>query len=509
MNAVFDPAHLRLIGPEIVLTLSAILVLSLALFKDAATRAWAGRLSILACAVTLGAVLSFPARIGLEALRVPTDTIGFGGMFILDAFSIFFKMVFLAAAMLTILVSERYLEAERSNTPEYYSLVLFAVVGMMFLASAGDFVVIFVALETMALAFYVLVGYLKRNRKSNEAALKYFLLGSFSTGIFLYGVSLLYGTTGTTNLGLIGFSRGQVALASAQAPIFLLGVILVTVALGFKVAAVPFHMWAPDAYEGAPTPITAFLSTASKAAAFVVVARVFSVSFLKFGDHWTLLLAILSAASMTWGNVAAILQDNIKRMLAYSSIAHAGYVLLGFLAIGSGDTVETREFGLQAVILYLLVHTFVNFGAFALVVMLRRGAVTGDRVLDFSGLSRRAPGAAFAMLVFMLSLAGIPATAGFIGKWYLFGAAVRSDWTWLAVVAVVNSAVSLYFYVRVVVMMYMREPVDGERLSASPGQRLALGVCIAFTLVFGIFPQPIIRLAERSILSLAPWMPVP
>jgi NADH-quinone oxidoreductase subunit N len=212
---------------------------------------------------------------------------------------------------------------------------------------------------------------------------------------------------------------------------------------------------------------------------------------------------------MTWGNVAAILQDNIKRMLAYSSIAHAGYVLLGLLAIGTGGTLATREFGLQATILYLLVYTFVNIGAFALVVMLRRGQIVGDRVVDFSGLAQRAPAAAFAMLVFMLSLAGIPATAGFIGKWYLFGAAIRSDWVWLAVVAVANSAVSLYFYIRVVVVMYVKEPVDSERLVASPGQRVAIAACIAFTLLFGVYPQPIIRFAEKSILSLAPWVGSP
>jgi NADH-quinone oxidoreductase subunit N len=509
MNPIFDPGQLRLIAPEIVLTLSAIMLLALGVVKDRAARARAPLLAGLACAVTLAVLLAFPMRLGLEGLRVPHATIGFNGMFILDAFSIFFKVIFLLAAILTILISSRYLEIERTNHPEYYGLVLFAVVGMMFLASAGDFVTIFVALETMALAFYVLVGYLKHNRKSNEAALKYFLLGSFSTGIFLYGVSLLYGTTGTTNLGLIGFSRAEMALASGQAPIFLLGVILVTVAFGFKIASVPFHMWAPDAYEGAPTPITAFLSTASKAAAFVVLARVFSISFLKFGGRWAILLAVLSAASMTWGNVAAILQDNIKRMLAYSSIAHAGYVLLGLLAIGTGGTVAAREFGLQATILYLLVYTFVNIGAFALVVMLRRGQIAGDRVVEFSGLARRAPAAAFAMLVFMLSLAGIPATAGFIGKWYLFGAAIRSDWVWLAVVAVVNSAVSLYFYIRVVVVMYVKEPVDAERLVVSPGQRVAIAACIAFTLLFGVYPQPIIRFAEKSVLSLAPWVASP
>jgi len=269
----------------------------------------------------------------LRMLR-PDLTIGFNGMFILDAFSVFFKVVFLLAAILTILVSSRYLDVERANAGEFYALILFAVLGMMFLASAGDFITIFVSIETMALSFYILVGFLKTNRKSNEAGLKYFLLGSFSTGIFLYGISLVYGSTGTTVLGLIGMSRSKMALAGPEAPIFVLGVILVTVGLGFKIAAVPFHMWAPDAYEGAPTPVTAFLSTGSKAAAFVALARIFSMAFLPLGHRWATLLAILSVGSMTLGNVAAILQDNIKRMLAYSSIAHAGYVLLGLVAVG-------------------------------------------------------------------------------------------------------------------------------------------------------------------------------
>ncbi|MGH9750273.1 MAG: NADH-quinone oxidoreductase subunit N [Candidatus Polarisedimenticolia bacterium] len=505
MDPLFDPQQLRLIAPEIVLTLSAFMLLGLATLKDQADRMWAPGLAILACVMTLLPLVSMTMTFGLEALRVPAHTIGFNGMFVLDAFSVFFKVVFLASAILTILISSRYLELERAHTAEYYALVLFAVVGMMFLASAGDFVTLFVSLETMALSFYILVGYTKQNRKSNEAALKYFLLGSFSTGIFLYGVSLIYGTTGTTSLGLIGISRARQALGSESAPLFMLGVILVLVALAFKVGAVPFHMWAPDAYEGAPTPVTAFLSTASKAAAFVAFARIFSVAFLHFGDRWVLLLALLSAASMTLGNVAAILQDNIKRMLAYSSIAHAGYVLLGLVATATGPTVEAREYGLQATILYLLVYTFVNMGAFALVVVMRRGEIIGDRVADFAGLARRAPSAAFAMLVFMLSLAGIPATAGFIGKWYLFGAVIRTGWAWLAVLAVVNSAVSLYFYVRVVVMMYMREPAAGESIEPTFGQRVAIGACIAFTLVFGLYPQPIIRFAAKSVLSLAPW----
>jgi NADH-quinone oxidoreductase subunit N len=295
------------------------------------------------------------------------------------------------------------------------------------------------------------------------------------------------------------------AMHAPEAPIFVLGVILVTVGLGFKIAAVPFHMWAPDAYEGAPTPVTAFLSTGSKAAAFVVLARIYSMAFLPIGPSWASLLTILAVASMTLGNVAAILQDNVKRMLAYSSIAHAGYVLLGLIAVGTGDTVATREYGLEAVLLYLLIYTFVNIGAFALVIILKREQVAGDRVIDFAGLSRRAPAAAFAMMVFLLSLAGIPATAGFIGKWYLFGAAVKAHAVGLAAIAVINSAISVYYYIRIVVQMYMRAPEDAGAFAPTWGQRVAVGACFAFTLVFGLYPQPIIAFAEKSILSLAPW----
>ena len=505
MMPVFDTNQLRLISPELVLTVGAFLLLGLAALRDLGGRLWAPALSILTCTMTLLAVLTFVWNIGLDALRSPSAAVGFNGMFVLDSFSIFFKVIFLVAAILTILASTRYLEIEQATGGEYYALVLFAVVGMMFMASAGDFVVIFVALETMALSFYVLVGFLKANRKSNEAALKYFLLGSFSTGILLYGISLIYGTTGTTNLALIGQTRAQSAFGTDQAPFLLLGVILFTVGMGFKVAAVPFHMWAPDAYEGAPTPITGFLSTASKAAAFVVLARVFSVCFLGIGDKWAVLLAILSVASMTLGNIAAILQDNIKRMLAYSSISHAGYALMGIIAVGLGTSDQARNFGMTALILYMFIYTFVNIGAFALVVMLRREHVPGDRVSDFAGLARRAPWAAFAMLIFMLSLAGIPATAGFVGKWYLFGAVVQADYAWLAVVAVINSAISLYYYARVVVMMYMRDPADDARVVPSLGQRVAIACCFVFTLVFGIYPEPIVAFAEKSILALAPW----
>jgi NADH-quinone oxidoreductase subunit N len=480
------------------------MLLALAVRRESAG-VWVPGLAILSCLVTLAAVLSYPAIFGLESLRVPALTIGFGGMFVVDAFAIYFKVLFLTAAILTLLLSGRFLEQEGVHAGEYCALILFSVVGMMVLASAGEFLTLFLALETMALSFYPLVGYFKGDRRSNEAALKYFLLGSFSSALLLYGISLVYGMTGTTSLGLIGVSRSINALAPDQAPYFLTGVILITAGLGFKIAAAPFHMWAPDTYEGAPTPITLFLSTASTAAGFVALLRVYAMAFSRLGETWSVLLAILAVASMTIGNVAAILQDNIKRMLAYSSIAHAGYVLMGLIAAGRSADMATREWGLQSAILYLFIYTFVNAGAFGLVIMLRRQGIAGDRVADFAGLARRSPWQAFAMLLFMLSLAGIPATAGFVGKWYLFGAAVRADAAWIAVVAVLNSAVSLYYYARVVVMMYMREPEDEVAIAASPGQRLAIAACALFTLLFGVYPQPIIEFARRSVLALTPW----
>jgi NADH-quinone oxidoreductase subunit N len=500
----FDPNELRLLSPELLLCLGAVLLLALAVRREA-SGVWGQGVAILSCVMTLAAVLAYPATFGLESLRVPASTIGFGGAFILDAFSIYFKVLFLAAAILTILLSGRYLKEEDARGEEYYALILFAVVGMMLLASAGEFLTLFLSLETMALAFYPLVGYFKGDRRSNEAALKYFLLGSFSSGILLYGISLIYATTATTSLGLIGMARSIDALEPDLAPFFLLGVILITAGLGFKIAAVPFHMWAPDTYEGAPTPITLFLSTASKAAGFVALLRIYSMAFSRLGDKWSLLLAVLAVASMTLGNVAAILQDNVKRLLAYSSIAHAGYALMGLIAVGYGTDLATREWGLQAAILYLFIYLFVNAGAFGMVIMLRRQGIAGDRVSDFAGLARRSPWSAFAMLVFMLSLAGIPATAGFVGKWYLFGAAVRAHVTWIAVVAVLNSAISLYYYARIVVVMYMHEPADGVAIAPSAGQRLAIASCAAFTLLFGVYPQPIIEFARRSVLALAPW----
>ena len=503
---LFRPQDLHWIIPEMILTGLAFIILLLSAVWPADRRKALGWLALAALAVTGVALIA--TQSGVASL--PERPGGFpiqGGFpsFLADGFSLFFKAVILVAAALTILMSLRYLDWERSQAGEFYAMLLLAVVGMMFMASGTDFAVLYIGLELMSLAVYVLVGFIKHNRKSNEAALKYFLLGAFSSGILLYGVSLLYGTCGSTNLLQI---RQAIAQGVEQPRILLVGAILVTVGLAFKIAAVPFHMWTPDAYEGAPTAVTGFMATAVKTAAFAMALRVFVEGFIDLRADWVWLAALLAVASMTLGNVAAILQDNVKRMLAYSSIAHAGYILMGLVAVGAAGAetaprvrgLDAAQFGLVAAALYLLVYTFTTLGAFGLVVMLRREGVVGDRIEDFSGLARRSPLAAFAMLVFMLSLAGIPCTAGFIGKWWLFGAAVRAHYGWLAVVAVINSAVSLYYYVRLVVQMYMGAPAGEETYAVSPALAAALAACLGATLVIGVYPDPFIMLARTALL---------
>ncbi len=420
--------------------------------------------------------------------------------FTLDGFAIFFKIVVLIAAALTILLCLRYLDFERVQEGEYYALILFAVVGMMFMASGLDFVLIYIGLELMAISVYILVGFIKWNRKSNEAALKYFLLGAFSSGIFLYGISLVYGVCGTTNLDGI---RAAIAAGIENGLILETGIIFILVGIAFKIAAVPFHMWTPDAYEGAPTSITAFISTAPKAAAFAILLRIFIHGFIDLQDDWTLLLALLAFASMTLGNITAILQDNIKRMLAYSSIAHAGYALMGLVAVGAayGDT-ETRAFGLTSVLLYMLIYTFMNMGAFGFVIFLRREQFLGDRLEDYAGLAKRSGLSAFIMLVFMIALAGIPPTAGFIGKWWLFGAAIKANYVWLAVAAIINTAISLYYYLRVVVYMYMHQPVEESKFSPPFGVVCTLAIALFFIILIGVYPNPFINFAKFALLPL-------
>jgi NADH-quinone oxidoreductase subunit N len=413
------------------------------------------------------------------------------GLIAVDAFAFFFKLVFLLSALLTVLMSQRYLEIEGASPGEYYFLILCSTLGMMIMAGGIDLITAFIGLETMAVSFYILAGFIKPNRRSNEAAVKYFLLGAFSLGILLYGMSLLYGLSGTTNL------RAMATVFSGQERDLrlVLAVVLIVAGMGFKIAAVPFHMWAPDVYEGAPTPVTAFLSVGSKAASFAMLLRIFLEGLPAMEADWRLLFEVLAIVTMTVGNLAALTQSNLKRMLAYSSIAHAGYLLIGVVAGTSR--------GVTAMLVYLFIYAFMQMGAFAVVILMRRPDALGDELQDLSGLYHRQPFAAFAMLLFMLSLGGIPPTAGFMGKFWLFGAAVESGYYTLAVVGVLNSAISLYYYVRVVVFMYLKKETTGSEPVATPALKLTLAAAIVGTLVLGVYPRLLFEVAEASARSLS------
>src|SRR5438067_8190198 len=462
--------------PELVLTAGALLVLIADVLLPPAKRAGLAWVTLLALGATALSLAPF------SSTRVEVAH----GLLAVDQFALFFKVVFLVAAASTILISMRYLEVEGAAPGEYYFLILCATLGMMIMAGGIDLITIFIGLETMAVSFYILTGFIKPSQRSNEAAVKYFLLGAFSLGILLYGMSLMYGLSGTTNLRVMATRfAGQ-----EQNPLLVLAVVLVVAGVGFKVAAVPFHMWAPDVYEGAPTPVTAFLSVGSKAASFAMLLRIFVEGLGVMSGDWHLMFYVLSIVTMTVGNVAAPTQSNLKRMLAYSSIAHAGYVLMGIVA-GT-----TR--GVEATLIYLLIYSFMQLGAFGIIVLLRRQDVMGDELKDFSGLHVRNPYAAFAMLLFMLSLGGIPPTAGFMGKFWLFNAAIDAGYYWLAVIGVLNSAFSLYYYVRVVVFLYLKKETIGSEPKATPALAVTLAIAVAATLILGVYPRLLFEVAEAS-----------
>jgi NADH-quinone oxidoreductase subunit N len=463
--------------PEIVLTLGSMLVLMADIYMPRNR----GGLTGLSIGVLAATALS------IFIIGNPHTTIS-NGLLSIDGFAIFFKLLFLGAAALTLMMSGDYLEIEETPVGAYCFLVLAATLGMMFMASGIELVTIFIGLETMAVAFYILAGYLKPNARSNEAAVKYFLLGAFSLGILLYGMSLLYGLTGSTTLSGISIALAEQNGANRQ--MLLLAVVLIVAGVGFKIAAVPFHMWAPDVYEGAPTPVTAFLSVGSKAASFAMLLRIFIEGLGDAKADWQFFFELLAIVTMTVGNIAAITQTNIKRMLAYSSIAQAGYVLIG-VVVGTPR-------GVSATLIYLAVYSFMQMGAFAVIVLLRRRDAMGDELKDFNGLYFRRPGAAIAMLLFMLSLGGIPPTAGFMGKLWLFGAAIDAGYVGLAVVGVLNSAVSLYYYIRVVVFMWLKNEPAGSEPRLTPALAATIGITVAATLILGIYPRPIFELAEAS-----------
>jgi NADH-quinone oxidoreductase subunit N len=408
------------------------------------------------------------------------------GMFVADRFAAFFKVVFYLSTVLTFLLSWKYAEIEGIAMSEYYVLLLFALSGMMIMASATDLLSIYVGLELTAFCTYVLTGFLRQQRRSNEAALKYVILGAVSTGIFLYGVSLVYGLTGTTQLD-------GMAAAVARGPLdpgLLLAVVFIVAGLVFKVGAVPFHMWVPDVYEGAPTTITAFMSVGPKAAGFAVILRVFLNPLVAASDAW-IIVAAIAVATMALGSFVALVQDNFKRLLAYSSIAHAGFALFGVVA-GGAD-------GIASVMLYLLIYAFMNLGIFGVVIMMRNGDFSGEVIDDYAGLAKQHRGLALLMLLYLFSLAGIPPTAGFFAKFYVLVALVERGFIMLAVIAVLLSAVAAYFYIRIVMVIYMREPERAFDPALTPSVRVTLAVTAAGTIGIGLFPSWFLRLAQHSV----------
>jgi len=427
------------------------------------------------------------ALIGLSLVGSAGST--FGGMYISDGYSTFFKIIFFINVILTILISVKYIAVERVNYGEYYSLILFSTIGMMIMASASDLIVLYLGLELMALSTYVLAGFMRQNVKSNEAALKYFLLGAFSSGFLLYGISIIYGLTGTTDIKAIAAFIQERGLAGNLS--LTLSAMMFAVAFGFKIAAAPFHMWAPDVYEGAPTSITAFMSVGPKAAGFAVIGRVFLVAFASIKVDWAAVLIPIAILTMAVGNIVALSQTNIKRMLAYSSIAHAGYALLGIIT-GNAE-------GLSSTMNYLFIYTFMNIGAFAVIIMLRSEGIKGDDISDYEGLSKTHPLAAALMLIFMFSLTGIPPTAGFVGKLYVFMAAINAGYTWLIIVAVIFSAISAFFYLRIIMYMYMKDPKVEVPLTASFSNGIALAITTVAVLFIGVFPTMFVEFAKAAL----------
>ncbi len=427
---------------------------------------------------------------------ITPQSVTFSGMFSADAFASFFKYIFLISAALAVLVSGRYLQVRSEAHGEYYTLILLSTVGMMVMASAADFITLYLGLELMALSTYVLAGFIRSETKSNESALKYFLLGAFSSAFLLYGISLIYGLTGTTRFNLVAYKILENGLVGN--PVLLLALLMFVVAFGFKIAAAPFHMWAPDVYEGAPTPVTAFMSVGPKAAGFAVMARVFLVALHSLQSDWTAVLVPVAILTMAIGNIIALSQQNIKRMLAYSSIAHAGYALIGLIT--------GTPAGISAMMSYLMIYAFMNVGAFSIVILLdKSGGSTSDQLDSFKGLAKTRPLPAFLMLIFMFSLTGIPPTAGFMGKFYLFMSAVKAGYTSVVLAAVVFSVISAYFYLRVVRLMYMEAPEEGETpvlsKSVTPAPlTIALAITALAVLLIGIYPKALLALAKSSTL---------
>jgi len=421
----------------------------------------------------------------------------FEGMVLLDGFAVFFKVLTALATAIVIFMSIDCAELADRTQAEYYLFLLSVLLGMFLLSSASDIVMLYLALELVSIPSYLLAGYLKGKASSTEASMKYVVYGATASGVMIYGFSLLYGMTGSTQISEIG---RVLTLGTAPLPA-MLAAVMVTVGFGYKIAAVPFHMWSPDVYEGAPTPVTAFLSVGPKAAGFAVLVRFFYTVFaspdgadgmwkLSSSVDWPFLFAVLSAVTMTVGNLVAINQRNVKRLLAYSSIAHAGYMLMGFVLL--------TTVGLKAILFYLVVYLFMNLGAFYVVVLVANGSRSED-ISYFSGLGSRAPFAAVSLAIFLFALTGIPPFSGFIGKVYLFAEVINRGVYWLALVAALNSVISLYYYARIVKVMFLEDPTQAGDLPLALVPRVMLAILVVPTLLLGIYWEPVIRVTEASV----------
>jgi NADH-quinone oxidoreductase subunit N len=468
--------------PLLIVTLSAIAVLVAEAFREAEDPSPAGLGYIGLVGAMVASILLWDRELAAF------------GVVLADNFALFVNLVLGVVGILTLLLSEEAVRREGLPGGEYAALTLFAIAGMMLMAAATDLLVIFLALEVFSLAVYVLTGIRRASPEGAEAAFKYFLLGGFSSACFLYGIAFTFAVTGSTRLDQVGAELAR--QANQPGVLVLLAAGLLLVGFGFKVSAVPFHMWTPDAYQGAPTVVTGFMSTAVKAAAFAAFVRVFLSAFEPLRAHWVPVLWAVAVATMIGGTVVGVVQTNVKRLLAYSSIAHAGYLLVGLIAASPA--------GKAAVLFYLAAYAVTNLGAFGVVAMLGRGDHPHDRLEDFAGLWHRRPGLAGLLAVFLLSLGGFPPTAGFVGKWYIFSAAIQEGYYGLALVGVLTSVVSVYFYLSVIVRMYMTEaPADVPGAPALPAvAAVALGVAVVAVFYLGVLPARVLDLAARSVATI-------
>ena len=487
---------ITLLLPQLLLVLGALVVFGLDLvWRDEKEKSWLPYVALLGLALALGATLYL-----LFAVDLPSEPI-LGGMLAVDSFALFFQVIAVLVGGLVILSSLDYMLGRTPYRAEFYGLLLIACLAITLIAAGADLIMIYIAIELLSITSYILTGYLREDRKSTEAAIKYFLYGAMASAAMLYGMSLLYGVTGTTSLSAIAASLGA-AEASLRWLVFPALVFLLA-GFGFKIAAVPFHQWSPDAYEGAPTPITAFLSVGPKAAGFAVLVRVLLTALPGFRVDWVAVLSGISMVTMTLGNLVALTQQNIKRMLAYSSIAHAGYILIGLVSWELWQSAG-RFTGINGVLIYLLAYLFTNLGAFVVVIAFEE-ATGSNQIEDYAGLARTSPALAATMLIFLFSLTGIPGTGGFIGKLFVFGAAIQVQFYALAIVGIINSVIAAFYYLNVVRYMFF-EPGTGEGPAINPSLalRIALAVTTAMTLIIGLYAQPFIELVQGAARMLTP-----